>query len=202
MKKYKVVITGPVREIALQMIEERCEVFYWKEISPIPRDVLFQWIADADGLFVTGSVQVDDELLAHATHLRVITQAAVGYDNVDVEACTRRNIPFANTPGVLVETTADLTYGLLLTAARRIHEGWDQVRTGRWKNNHEIPFGMDLLGKTLGIVGMGEIGAAVARRAQASGMKVIYNNRSPVKMTRSWEQHTLVLTSCFRKRIV
>jgi glyoxylate reductase len=181
LKKYRVAITGPIREVALQMIREKCEIQYWDRVEPIPRDVLLRWAKEAEGLFVTGSARVDGELLDQAEQLRVIVQASVGYDNVDIEACTRKKVPFANTPGVLVETTADLTYGLLLCAARRIHEGWEQVRTGRWENNHEVPFGIDLYGKTLGIVGMGEIGAAVARRAQASGMRVIYHNRTPRK---------------------
>ena len=107
-----------------------------------------------------------------------MAQSSVGYDNVDIAACCAAGVPFGNTPGVLVETTADLAWGLLLASARRLHEGWEQVRSGRWLNAHDIPFGFDLFGKTLGIVGMGRIGSAVARRARASGMRIVYNNRS------------------------
>ncbi|SDF52080.1 2-hydroxyacid dehydrogenase [Sporolituus thermophilus] len=178
MKKYQVVVAGKMRACALAKINSECHVRQWDKIEPIPRNLLYEWLADAEGLVSTGDVRVDDELLAHAPHLRVIAQASVGYDNVDIAACTRRGIPFGNTPGVLVEATADLTFGLLLCAARRIHEGWNQVASGRWLNNHDVPFGIDLYGKTLGIVGMGRIGAAVARRARACGMQVIYHNRS------------------------
>jgi len=117
---------------------------------------------------------VDEELLEAAPNLRVISQSGVGYDSVDVEACTKKGVPFSNTPGVLVEATADLTFGLLLSAARRIHEGYEKVKQGDW----ETVFGVDLFGKTLGIVGMGDIGSAVARRAKASGMNIVYHNRS------------------------
>jgi glyoxylate reductase len=159
-------------------LTEQCEVKNWDSTLPIPSDVLYQWVEDAEGIFCSGKVRVDERLLLHAEKVRVITQASVGYDNIDVDACTRRGIPFGNTPHVLVEATADLTFGILLSAARRIHEGWLQVRAGEWKNNFAIPFGNDLYGKVLGITGMGSIGAAVAKRAQTSGMQVIYHNRN------------------------
>ncbi len=178
MKKFKVVITGKTRPAALNRITEACDVQIWEDVSrPVPRETLKQWLLDADGLFSTGDIRIDDDLLNYAPKLKVIAQSAVGFDNVDIDACTKRSIPFANTPGVLTETTADLTFALLLTATRRIHEGWDMVRSGRWLNNYDVPFGIDLFGKTLGIVGLGQIGAAVAKRAQACGMKVIYYNR-------------------------
>ncbi|GMA49839.1 D-glycerate dehydrogenase [Alicyclobacillus contaminans] len=177
MASYKVVVTGRILPSALEVISRRCAVQRWEEATSIPRELLYEWVKDADGLFTTGDVRVDDELLAHAPKLRVISQASVGYDNVDIDACTRRGIPFGNTPGVLVDATADLAFGLVLCAARRIFEGAAQVRNGAWKNGYDIPYGVDLFGKTLGIVGMGSIGAAVAKRAQASGMRVIYHNR-------------------------
>jgi glyoxylate reductase len=173
-----VVVTGRILSSALDLIREQCEVQMWDQLSTIPQALLYDWVKDANGIFATGDVKVDETLLQHAPRVRVITQASVGYDNVDVESCTKRGIPFGNTPGVLVDATADLTFGLLLCAARRIFEGAMQVRSGQWRNNYEVLFGNDLFGKTLGIVGMGSIGAAVAKRAQASGMKVIYHNRT------------------------
>lgn len=161
----------------LELLQEQCEVKNWDSVNPIPPDILYDWVEDAEGIFCSGKVSVNEQFLQHAGIVRVIAQASVGYDNIDIDACTKRGIPFGNTPHVLVEATADLTFGILLSAARRIHEGWLQVRLGQWKNNFEIPYGNDLYGKVLGIVGMGSIGAAVARRAQASGMKVIYHNR-------------------------
>ncbi len=175
--KYKVIVTGRVLPSVIDALKEQCDLRIWDKNDPIPRDVLYDWVTDADGIFCSGKTQVDDELLSYASKARVIVQASVGYDNIDIEACTKHRIPFGNTPGVLVEATADLAFGILLSAARRIHEGWVQVKTGQWVNNYEIPFGNDLYGKKLGIVGMGSIGAAVARRAQASGMQVIYHNR-------------------------
>ncbi|QYR21792.1 D-glycerate dehydrogenase [Paenibacillus sp. sptzw28] len=176
MSKFKVVLTEKTWPVPYRKLQEHCEVRLWEGPGPIPRETLVDWLQDADGLFSVGhAVKVDDELLSVAPKLRVVAQAGVGYDNIDVEACTRRGIPFGNTPGVLVEATADLAFGILLTAMRRIHEGWNLVKAGQWR---EV-LGSDLYGKTLGIVGLGDIGSAVARRAQASGMNVIYHNRKP-----------------------
>ncbi|WP_240418496.1 2-hydroxyacid dehydrogenase [Paenibacillus periandrae] len=171
-------LTGKTWPAALEAIQKECEVKVWEDSSPIPRSLLMEWLQEAEGLFSTGDVQVNEELLAAAPNLRVVAQSSVGYDNIDIEACTRRGIPFGNTPGVLVEATADLTFALLLSSARRIHEGWEFVKSGSWKNGVNISLGVDLFGKTLGIVGMGDIGCAVARRARACGLKLIYHNRS------------------------
>lgn len=179
MNKYKVVVTGRIMPAGLAMLNEQCEIYQWEQTAKPKLEDLAQWLREAEGLYVSTNMTVNEDLLAAAPRLRVIAQPAVGYDNIDISACTARKIPFGNTPGVLVETTAELTFGLLLTAARRIHEGWDWVRAGKWQPGVLMPFGVDLYGKTLGIVGMGAIGAAVARRAQASGMRVIYSNRRP-----------------------
>ncbi|MBP2625324.1 MAG: Glyoxylate reductase [Firmicutes bacterium] len=178
MNKYKVVMTGGLMVPALERIQKECAVKQWEKVDPIPREILFDWLKDAEGLIVTGNIRVDEELLQHAPKLKVIVQAAVGYDNIDIEACTRHGILFGNTPGVLVDATADLAFSLLLCSARRIHEGWDFVRAGSWRPGYNMSFGIDLAGKTLGIVGMGQIGAAVAKRARAFGMNVIYYNRN------------------------
>lgn len=177
MNKYKVVMTGRLLAPAFERIQEFCTVKRWEKTDPIPREILFDWLKDAVGLIATSNIKVDEELLQHAPLLKVIAQPTVGYDNVDIDACTRHGILFGNTPGVLVNTTADLAFSLLLCSARRIHEGWDFVRAGAWRPGYNIPFGIDLAGKTLGIVGMGQIGAAVAKRAKAFGMDVIYYNR-------------------------
>lgn len=178
MKPYKVVVPTDIRPLALTMLSKDCEIKIWERKEPIPNETLYQWLQDAHGLFMTGhGVKVDSELLSHAPQLRVIAQASAGIENVDLGACTKRRIPFSNTPGPVVEATADLTFGILLSAARRIHEGWNWVLSGNWEKA-DLPFGVDLFGKTLGIVGMGNIGVAVAKRAQASGMKVVYHNRN------------------------
>lgn len=178
MNQYKVVMTGRLMSPALERIQNACEVKLWEKTEPIPREILFDWIQDAEGLVVTGNVQVNEELLQHGPKLKVIVQSAVGYDNIDIEACTRHGIVVGNTPGVLVEATADLAFSLLLCSARRIHEGWNFVREGSWRPGYNISLGIDLAGKTLGIVGMGQIGVAVAKRAKVFGMNVIYYNRN------------------------
>lgn len=178
MGKFNVVMTRALLPAAQEKLAESCtiRVLGQEELPDSPN--FREWFKTADGLVANSSTPIDDRLLAAAPNLRVIVQPAVGYDNIDIEACTRRGIPVGNTPGVLVEATADLTFGLLLCAARRIHEGWDFVRQGKWSDGGNLPFGFDLAGKTLGIVGLGRIGLAVARRAQVFGMKVIYHNRS------------------------
>lgn len=173
--KPKVVLTGKTWPIPFAKLQEHCDVLHWEGPGPIPRELLKEWLEDAEGLLsVNHGTKVDEDLLDAAPKLRVIAQSGVGYDNIDVAACTKKGIPFGNTPGVLVEATADLTFGILLSAMRRIHEGWGWVRTGQWR---EV-MGTDLYGKTLGIYGMGDIGSAVAKRAQASGMQIIYHNRT------------------------
>ena len=178
MSKYQVVVPTYVRPRALKMLGNDCDIKQWEGKGPIPIETLYNWLQDADGLIFTGhGVKVDSELLAHAPKLRVIAQAGTGYENTDVAACTKSKIPFSNTPGASAEATADLAFGLMLSAARRIHEGWNWVQSGKWEKA-DLRFGVDLFGKTLGIVGMGTIGCAVAKRAQTSGMKVIYHNRN------------------------
>ncbi|MBP1765225.1 MAG: Glyoxylate reductase [Firmicutes bacterium] len=166
-------------EPAQQKLQERCNLRIWNPTAPKAKETLSEWLTDAEGLVVLGNLQVNDELLQTAPKLRVIAQPSVGYDNIDIEACTKRKIPHGNTPGVLVNTTTELTFALMMCAARRLHEGWDFVKAGGWQRRETFPFGFDLYGKTLGIVGMGQIGVAVAERAKAFGMRILYNNRRP-----------------------
>ena len=175
----KIVMTGKPLPEADRVIREHCEVRCWDQAGIMPRELLFDWLAEADGLMSVGAqpARVDEELLSHAPKLRVISQSSVGYDNVDIAACTRRGVPFCNTPGVLTEATADLAFLLVMCAARRIKESLAIVQTGAWTPTCEIPLGVDLYDKTLGIVGLGQIGSAVARRGRACGMKIIYHNR-------------------------
>lgn len=179
MKLGKIVMTGRALPEADHWIREQCEVKSWDEPGIMPRELLFEWLSDAEGLMSVGPqpAKVDEELLEHAPRLRVISQSSVGYDNVNVAACTRRGIPFGNTPGVLTEATADLAFILVMCAARRIKENIEMVQAGAWTPTADILMGVDLYGKTLGIVGMGQIGSAVARRGRACGMKIIYHNR-------------------------
>ncbi len=136
-------------------------------------------LGDAEGLFCLLTVKVNEDLLARAPRLRVVSNMAVGYDNIDVAACTRRGIPVGNTPGVLTEATADLTMALLLASARQIPLSSRDAREGRWQTWSPTGWlGMDLPGATLGLIGMGKIGQAVAARAAAFGMRIVYHSRS------------------------
>ena len=153
---------------------------YRDAVTPIPRNDLLAGVADADALICLLSDRIDDEALSLAPDLRIVANVAVGYENVDVAAAAQRGVIVTNTPGVLTETTADLTLGLLLAAARRIVEGDRELRAGRfgsWGLKQPL-MGVDVYERTLGIVGMGRIGSAVARRARLGfGMRVLYHNR-------------------------
>ena len=136
-------------------------------------------LAEAEGLFTLLTDRVDEALLGQAPRLRVVSNMAVGVDNIDLAACTRRGLPVGNTPGVLTESTADMTMALLLSAARRLPEASADAKAGRWTTWSPTGWlGADLNGATLGIVGMGKIGAAVAARAQGFGLRIIYASRS------------------------
>lgn len=139
-----------------------------------PRETLLSHLADASALL--GFVKVDKTLLAAAPELRIVSNIAVGYDNVDLEAATQRGVIVTNTPDVLTDAVADLTMALILQLSRRIDEGREFVRDGRWQHGESPPLGHDLKGKTLAIVGMGRIGTALARRAAAFGMRIVYHD--------------------------
>lgn len=175
MSKPKVLMTRIVPDRAIQMLREQCDLEVWEEDRPIPRDMLLTKIREVEGVYTLLTERVDDEFLDAAPKLKVVSNMAVGYDNIDVPACTHRGIPVGNTPGVLTETTADLAFALILAAARRLGESERFVHAGEWKTWSPMIFlGQDVHGATLGIVGMGRIGAAVARRAFGFGMRVIY----------------------------
>jgi glyoxylate reductase len=150
----------------------------WDGELPPPRDELLHRVRGVDGVLTLLTDRVDDELLdAAGPSLKVVSNFAVGFDNIDVPACTRRGIAVGNTPGVLTETTADLAFALLMAVARRIPEGYDYVRAGRWKTwEPMLLLGPDVHDATLGIVGFGRIGRSVARRARGFAMRVIYHD--------------------------
>lgn len=176
LKKYTVVATGKMRDVAFQKLSEEVNLLDCQS-GKMSKEELDARLAQADALYSAGNIKINEELLAKAPNLKVIAQASVGYDNIDIEACAAHNIPVGNTPGVLVDAVADLTYALILDSARHFVQADAFVKSGKW--GERKPFGLttDLAGKTLGIVGMGDIGSAIALRAQASKMKVIYNNR-------------------------
>lgn len=158
----------------------QCDVEIWdKEDVPVPREVLEQKIACIDGLFCLLTDIIDEKLLQQAERLKVVSNMAVGYNNIDVNSATSRGIYVTNTPGVLTETTADLTFALLMATARRIVEASDYLRDGRWTSWSPLLLsGQDIYGATLGIIGLGSIGEALARRAKGFNMNVIYYSRN------------------------
>lgn len=167
-------LPGPVME----RLAGSTEVSVWEEDSPIPRRRLLDDAPGKRALITLLTERVDDELLdAAGPDLLIVANYAVGFDNIDVAACTRRGVLVSNTPDVLTETTADLTWALMLAAARRVAEGDRFLRTGReWIWGPEMMLGQDVYGKVLGIVGYGRIGRAVARRATGFGMRVLYHD--------------------------
>jgi len=176
----KAYITRKIPSEALDIIAASCDYRIWdSEGEPIPRDVLEAEIGDVDGVLTLLTERVDRHLLDAAPRLKVVANMAVGYDNIDVAECTRRGIVVTNTPGVLTETTADLAFALILAAARRVTEAERYLRQGQWKTwSPMLLTGVDVHGATLGIVGLGRIGEAVARRARGFSMRVLYANRS------------------------
>jgi glyoxylate reductase len=161
-------------------LAEHFEVEYWAENKRPPRAEVLKRVAGKDALICLLTEKVDAELLdAAGPNLRIVANVAVGFDNIDVSACTGRNVAVTNTPGVLDETTADFTWALLMAVARRVVEGDRLARSGEWLQwNFDLLCGTDVWGKTLGIIGFGRIGRAVARRAAGFRMRVIYHSRA------------------------
>jgi glyoxylate reductase len=176
VNKPKVFVTRIIPEGGLEMVRETCDAEIWPDELPPPREVLLDKVRGIDGLLSLLTDRVDGELLdAAGPQLKVVSNYAVGYDNVDVQAATARGIPVGNTPGVLTETTADMAFSLLMAAARRIVEGADYVRAGKWRTwGPKLLLGHDVHGATLGLVGMGRIGQAMARRAAGFDMRILY----------------------------
>jgi glyoxylate reductase len=177
MAKPKVFATHSLFDAARQILQESCEVEYWAKPERPPREEVLQRVKDKEGLICLLTEKVNEELLRAAPKLRIAANVAVGFDNIDVAACTKRGVVATNTPGVLDETTADFAWTLLMAVARRLSEGEALARSGNWKNwDLDQLVGTDVWGKTLGIVGFGRIGRAVARRASGFQMKVIYTD--------------------------
>jgi glyoxylate reductase len=177
----RVVVTGRVPEPALEALRAQHEVDLWDSDEVIPRSELLRRSSGAHALLTLLTERVDAALLdAAGPQLRVVANVAVGYDNIDLPVCRERGVVATNTPGVLTEATADLAFALVLMTTRRLAEGDRLVRSGtawRWGMFHLL--GAGLQGRTLGVVGLGDIGQATARRARAFGMRVTYSSRTP-----------------------
>lgn len=179
----KVLVTHPLPGARFPLLSEHCEVTVWMGPGLLTPVALREELTGCAGLLCLLTDRVDAALIESSPDLRFISSMSVGVDHIDVTAATARGIPVGNTPGVLVETTADATFALLLAAARRLVEADRFVRGGHWRKENawspDFFTGKDVAGATLGVVGLGEVGQAVARRARGFGMRVLGWNRSP-----------------------
>jgi len=178
MAKPKVFVTREMPERGLRIIQERFDAEVWRDYAPPPKKTIIEKAANVDGLATLLSDEIDAEVFDAAPKLKIVAQMAVGFDNIDIGEATKRGIYVTNTPGVLTETTADFAWALLMAVARRIVEADKYVRTGEWKVGwHPMMMqGRDVYGATLGIVGLGRIGCAIAKRAKGFDMKVLYHD--------------------------
>jgi glyoxylate reductase len=180
MAKAKVFSTHPLFDEARVILNADCDVEYWAKPERPTRQEIASRIKDKDGLVCLLTDRINEDLLRAAPKLRIVANVAVGYDNLDVPACAKRGVIATNTPGVLDETTADFAWTLLMAVARRLVEGDTYARNGSWKGwNLDQMCGTDVWGKTLGIIGFGRIGRAVARRAAGFKMRILYNATKP-----------------------
>jgi glyoxylate reductase len=172
-----VFITRAIASKAVERLRRTASVEVWPEEDPPTKDILLEKLENVDGVITMLSDPVGADVLANAPKLKVISQMAVGFDNIDVSTATQRGIPVGHTPGVLTETTADFAWGLLMAAARRIPEADREIRRGIWKPwGPDILTGPDVYGAVLGIIGFGRIGQAVARRARGFDMRILYHD--------------------------
>lgn len=179
MNRPNVWITRQIHPAAVDQLKQVADVEIWPEEFPPAKNMLIKKIGAFDGMISMLNDPLDAEVLEAASRLKVISQMAVGFDNIDVKAATRLGIAVGHTPGVLTETSADFAWALLMDAARRVSEADRQVHDGIWKPwGPDVLTGVDVYGATLGLIGMGRIGKAVAKRAKGFNMRVLYHNRS------------------------
>jgi len=172
-----VYVTRRIPEVGLGEIREACNVRLWGNETPPSKEDIIREVASCEGLLCLLTDPIDADVIEAGERLRVISQYAVGVDNVDLAAATERGIPVGHTPGVLTEATADMAFALLMAIARRIPEGIEKVKTGGWRTWEPMGLlGANVWGATLGIVGLGRIGTAVARRAQGFAMHILYHD--------------------------
>jgi glyoxylate reductase len=177
----QIAVLGRIPEAGHSLLREAGEVWAWDHDEPIPDDVRDQRLATADAAVTLLTNVVDGDFLSAAPRLQVVANVAVGFNNVDVAACARRGVVVTNTPGVLTDATADLAMALVLMVTRRLAEGERLIRSGRpWQWGMFMMLGTGLQGRRLGIIGMGAIGQALARRARAFDMAIVYHSRRPI----------------------
>ncbi len=201
----KVYVTRVLAQQALDLLRSQAEVTVWPDPDqPPPHAEIVRQVREADGLLCLLTDRIDAEVMDAAARLKIISTCAVGYDNIDVAAATARGLLVCNTPGVLTEATADLTWALLLATARRVTEAERYLRAGKWKSwSPQLLLGLELHGATLGIIGFGRIGQAVARRAQGlrDACLIPRAHTASPRPSRNWGPSTRTWKRCCRSRI-
>lgn len=188
MNKPKVYMTRNIPK-AIEILRGFCDLTVHNKANAPSKQEIIRKIRNKDALLCVLSDKIDGEVIASASNLKVISSYSVGYDHIDIEASTKRGVYVTYTPEVLTETTADLAFALMMAVARRVAEADGLIRRGKWKNtwSYDFMLGNDVHGKTLGIIGMGRIGSAIARRANCFKMKVLYHNRNRLSVDRERE---------------
>ncbi|MFN8486381.1 MAG: D-glycerate dehydrogenase [Caldilineaceae bacterium] len=181
MSKPKVLVTRRIPQAGIERVQAFCDVHHWDSDDAIPRPTLLEWVKGMAGIYCLITERIDPEVLAAAgSDLRVVSTMSVGYDHIDVAACKARGVAVGHTPGVLTETTAELAFALMLATARRIPEAAEAVKTGEWSTwKPEWMTGRDVFGSTVGVVGLGRIGAAFARRLSGFNCRILYTDSIP-----------------------
>ena len=179
MAEQKVFVTRIIVPDAITKLEENFEVEVWQEPTPPPKALLLQKVKECDGFMIESNDMMDDEVFSAADRLKVVSTRAIGIDNIDLASATRNGVIVGNTPGILHESCADFTMGLLLSLARQVTRSNRKVIAGEWKIFDQTPYlGTDVYGKTLGLIGLGLIATAVAKRAKAFDMNILNQSRT------------------------
>lgn len=201
MTKPRVFVTRMILDQGLKMIQEFCDAEIWLDELPPSRDILLERVQGMHGLLTLLTDRIDAEVMqAAGKDLRVISNHAVGYDNIDIAAANRLGITVGNTPGILTDATADFTFSLLLSMARRITEADQYVRSGQWKTwGPALLLCADISAATLGIIGFGRIGQAVARRAKGFNMQVIFHDPNRIENATGLDAHPVDLDTLLRR---
>jgi glyoxylate reductase len=181
MPKPKVYVTREIPERGLKIIKQHFDTEVWREYAPPPKKVIVEKARNVDALATLLSDKIDSEVFDAAPNLKIVSQLAVGFDNIDIPEATKRGIYVTNTPEVLTDTTADFAWALIMAVARRVVEADKYVRTGQWKVgwHPDMMSGRDVYGATIGVVGAGRIGYAVAKRATGFSMKILFYDVIP-----------------------
>lgn len=181
IEKPKVLVTRRLPEVILAEYKKQADVEVWDEETPIPYNIMLEKVRGKEGLVCLLSDKVDQKVIDAGASLKVISTIAVGFDNIDIQEAAAHGIRVGNTPGVLTDATADLAFSLLMAAARRLGEGMDYVRQGKWKTwGLTLLMGQEVYGRTIGIIGMGRIGQAMAKRAKGFNMRILYSGHHRV----------------------